>query len=595
MKAVNYLINGFLFLAVVSAIPSYGLDGSKRNIITGYVVDVNQFPVINAIVIVDKNKTSVVTDERGFYKVKVKPYSISVGIVSFAHGFIEEAINGRTRINFTFPVSVLGQNIIPEYKPEDEEINIGYGTVKRKNLTTPVSKIYGNRQPSYYTSIFDMLQGTVPGVIVNGGHVMIRGISSRYLSNEPLFVVDGTPVSSIAEIPPQNVESIEVLKGSAGAIYGSRGANGVILIDQIGAPLIRDSLAPVASRVIPTAETRAATNIKKNTGTLNGIVNANSSPTFVTFEFGTTPGYGSLIAAAQNPVTGSIPAIVSAEITGLKAGNTYHYRIVAANSFGRSTGIDIPFTYSGKVPYAETHTATKCSPRAAQLNGIVNTRGISAVVTFEYGITTYYGASIAATQSPLSGPVTSMVSANAADLKPGTNYHYRIVAKNDEGTTYGEDETFRSEFSIGEYLYGGYIFYIDETGEHGLVCAPTDQSMNAVWGSSAPAGAAGRAVGTGYKNTEDIVSGSPEEVNAARLCHDMEMNGYNDWFLPSINELFLMYSNLHSKGSGSFEDQFYWSSTQDNYGAWVVSFHYGSKSNQNRDKEEVRTRAIRAF
>jgi hypothetical protein len=56
-----------------------------------------------------------------------------------------------------------------------------------------------------------------------------------------------------------------------------------------------------------------------------------------------------------------------------------------------------------------------------------------------------------------------------------------------------------------------------------------------------------------------------------------------------------MYTNLHSKGSGSFDDNFYWSSTQDKYGSWVVSFYYGSKSNQKRDKNAVRTRAIRAF
>jgi TonB-dependent SusC/RagA subfamily outer membrane receptor len=595
MKAVNYLITGFLFLAVVSAVSSYGLEKSKRNIITGYVVDVNQYPVTNAIIMVDKNKTSVVTDERGFYKVKVKPYSTSVGIVSFAHGILEEAINGRTRINFTFPVSVLGYNILPEYKPEEEEINVGYGTVKRKNLTTPVTKIYGNRQTASYTSIYDMLQGTVPGLMVNRGHVLIRGLSSRYLSNEPLFVVDGTPVSTIADIPPQNVESIEVLKGSASAIYGSRGANGVILIDQIGAPLLRDSMTSVTVRKVPAAGTRAATNIKKNTGTLNGIVNANSLPTSVTFEYGTTPGYGTVVSAAQSPVTGSVPAIVSAEITGLQAGITYHFRVVAANSFGRSTGIDIPFKYSGEVPYAETNTATNCSPRTAQLNGIVNTRGMSTVVTFEYGTSTNYGTVITATQSPVTGPAPCRVSVIAADLKAGMNYHYRIVATNDEGATYGGDVTFKSEYSIGEYLYGGYIFYIDKTGEHGLVCAPSDQSLNAPWGNTVPAGAAARVVGTGYKNTADIVLGCPEEGIAARLCYDLEMNGYNDWFLPSINELYLMYTNLHSTGSGSFEDQFYWSSTQDNYGAWVVSFYYGSKSNQNRDKNTIRTRAIRVF
>ncbi len=70
MKTVNYLVAGFLFLAVVSAVPSYGQKKSKRNIITGYVVDVNQYPVINAVIMIDKNTTGVVTDERGFYKTK---------------------------------------------------------------------------------------------------------------------------------------------------------------------------------------------------------------------------------------------------------------------------------------------------------------------------------------------------------------------------------------------------------------------------------------------------------------------------------------------------------------------------------------------
>ena len=73
------------------------------------------------------------------------------------------------------------------------------------------------------------------------------------------------------------------------------------------------------------------------------------------------------------------------------------------------------------------------------------------------------------------------------------------------------------------------------------------------------------------------------------------MNGYSDWFLPSIDELLLMYTNLHLKGSGSFDDHFYWSSTQDKYGSWVVSFYYGSKSNHDRNKNTIRTRAVRAF
>jgi TonB-dependent SusC/RagA subfamily outer membrane receptor len=596
MKAISFLASGFLFLAVVSAVPSYAQAKSKRNIITGYVVDVYQYPVINAIIMVDKNKTGVVTDERGFYRVKVKPYATSIGIISFAHGIIEKAINGKTRINFAFSNSILSHNIIPEYKPEEEEINVGYGKMRRKNLTSSVSKIYGrDHRYASFNSIFDMLQGSVPGVLVNNGNVRIRGAPFK-AGYEPLFVVDGTPVSSIADIPPQMVESIEVLKGPASAIYGSRGANGAILVDLINAPPNKDSLTLTAPGKIPFAETRVATNIKGNTATLNGVVNANDIPTYVTFEFSTVPGHGiTTISAAQSPVTGNISGYVSADITDLKAGTTYYFRVVAANYLGRTTGIDIPFTYSGEIPFAETNAVTNSSPRTAQLNGIVNTHGLSTEVTFEYGTTTNYGTTINAIGSPLSGTTSARVSANASDLKGGSDYHYRIVAKNDEGTTYGKDVTFKSEYAIGENLYGGYIFYVDETGEHGLVCAPTDQSLNALWGKSAPSGAAGRAVGTGNKNTADIVLGCHEEGIAARLCYDLELNGYSDWFLPSIDELLLMCTNLHSKGLGSFEDQFYWSSTQDKYGVWVVNFYYDSKSNQARDRNEVRTRAIRAF
>jgi TonB-dependent SusC/RagA subfamily outer membrane receptor len=134
-----------------------------------------------------------------------------------------------------------------------------------------------------------MLQGSVPGVMVNDGNVRIRGAPFKP-GYEPLYVVDGTPVNSIGDIPPQMVESIEVLKGPASAIYGSRGANGAILVDLIDAPPSRDSLTLAAPGKIPFAETRAATNLKGSSATLNGVVNANDLSTSVTFEYGTDHG-----------------------------------------------------------------------------------------------------------------------------------------------------------------------------------------------------------------------------------------------------------------------------------------------------------------
>lgn len=595
MRTVRYLVAGFLFLSVVSGAPSFGLDESKRSFITGYVFDADRYPVINAAILIDNIKTYAVTDERGFYKVKVKPGASRIGVISLNHGIIEEPINGRTRINFAFSVSTIGHGTGDYFRPEEEEINVGYGKVKRKNLTSSVYKINArSRQFTSFSSIYDMLQG-VPGVLVNKGQVFIRGISSRFIYNEPLFVVDGTPVNSISDIPPQNVESIEVLKGSAGAIYGSRGANGVIQINQVGAPPFVDSSSMASALKLPVAETRAATNIRKTSATLNGAVNAGDLPTTVTFEYGTTSGHGVTISAAQGSVSGNVPVLVSADITGLQAGVKYYFRIVAANSRAKTTGTDVTFRYTGEVPYAETSSATNTSPRTVQLNGIVNPGSIPTAVTFEYGTTESYGNRVPAAGTPVTGLNPVRVSANVTGLNPGTNYHYRIVAENDEGTVTGKDVTFRSEYVIGDFLFGGYIFYVDKTGEHGLVCAPSDQSRDALWGSCLPEGAAGRAIGSGYQNTTEIVRDCPGEGTAAGICSDLELNGYDDWYLPSVDELMLMQANLDSKGKGGFEDTFYWSSTQDKHGAWVVNFFYGSKSNQSRDKSSVRTRAIRAF
>jgi TonB-dependent SusC/RagA subfamily outer membrane receptor len=79
-----------------------------------------------------------------------------------------------------------------------------------------------------------MIRGEVAGVQVMGNSIRIQGVGSLTLSTEPLYVVDGNVVNSISDIQPYNVKSIEILKGSSASIYGSRGANGVILIKLIG-------------------------------------------------------------------------------------------------------------------------------------------------------------------------------------------------------------------------------------------------------------------------------------------------------------------------------------------------------------------------
>jgi TonB-dependent SusC/RagA subfamily outer membrane receptor len=224
----------FLLFAFVTIVITYGQKNNKKVTITGVVVDVNQNPVTDAIIMIDSKKTSITTDQKGFYKVKVKSSAEKIGIFTFASGITEEAINGRTNINFTFAVSVSQQMNNKANAADEEEVNIGYGTIKRKNLTSSVGQIDGTKQRySSYRTIYDMLRGEVPGVQVNGNSIKIQGASSLTLSTEPLFVVDGMIVGSVDGIQPHMVKSIEVLKGSAASIYGSRGGNGVILITLI--------------------------------------------------------------------------------------------------------------------------------------------------------------------------------------------------------------------------------------------------------------------------------------------------------------------------------------------------------------------------
>jgi TonB-dependent SusC/RagA subfamily outer membrane receptor len=224
-----------LILAMISFNISSGQKAGKKVTITGHVVDGTQASVANAIVILDGKKTDKLTDDKGFYKIKVKPGNSTIGILTMTNGILEEPLDGRTTINFTFKGSVAAQ-ASGKTNPGDETVDIGYGAVKKRNMTGTVSKIDGTN-PKYasYRNIFDMIRGEVAGVQVSGTSIRIQGASSFMLSTEPLFVVDGVVVSSISDIQPFTVKSIEILKGSSASIYGSRGANGVILIKLIGA------------------------------------------------------------------------------------------------------------------------------------------------------------------------------------------------------------------------------------------------------------------------------------------------------------------------------------------------------------------------
>ena len=193
----------------------------------------------------------------------------------------------------------------------------------------------------------------------------------------------------------------------------------------------------------PVPVTLAATNITSNGAKLNGTVNPNGVATSYHFEYGQTQSYGTS-TATQSAGSGSGSVAVSATISGLASATLYHYRIAATYGGGTVYGNDDTLrtaAVGATPPAVTTGTATGITTTGAQLGGTVNPNGFATTYHFDYGLSTSYGVS---TPGQSAGSGTSAVSASAvlSSLSPATLYHYRLVASNTGGTTYGNDSSF---------------------------------------------------------------------------------------------------------------------------------------------------------
>ena len=210
----------------------------------------------------------------------------------------------------------------------------------------------------------------------------------------------------------------------------------------------------------PEATTQLPTNVTTVTATLNGSVNANQSSTVVTFEYGPTNAYGSTVTVTPSPVTGNSSTVVSAGITGLTPGMVYHYRIKAVSSLGTDYGEDMTITTVGQVPIAITQQASNVQVSTATMNGTVNANHLPTVFSFEYGLTSSYGNTASPASNQVTGTADVRVSINPVGLTGGTIYHYRVVATNLLGTTYGDDVTFITDepFSLSTNSVTGVTY-----------------------------------------------------------------------------------------------------------------------------------------
>ena len=187
----------------------------------------------------------------------------------------------------------------------------------------------------------------------------------------------------------------------------------------------------------------------------------------------------------------------------------------------------------------------------------------------------------------ISGPATGLMVYNTTMNKP--QFYDGTEWRNFDGSHY-----------IGERFGGGIVFYESENGQHGLISAISDQSSGATWGCGLNLiTGTSTAIGTGQANTTIIVNSCGEGGIAARICNDLVLNGYSDWFLPSLDELNQMY--VQKDAIGGFADDFYynlpyWSSSGDNdiFDALAQAFFGGDQSFWYR-YQLLYVRAIRAF
>jgi len=147
---------------------------------------------------------------------------------------------------------------------------------------------------------------------------------------------------------------------------------------------------------------------------------------------------------------------------------------------------------------------------------------------------------------------------------------------------------------------GGIVFYDKgrvSVGWRYLEAAPAGTEAETVWGPAADVAGTGTAVGSGSGNTRLIVAALGGNESAARLCANLNVNEYKDWFLPSIDELDLMYKNLKQKRLGGFKDGFYWSSSQDagNYYLALTRLFSDGKQYIGYKDYDNNVRAVRAF
>ncbi len=371
--------------------------------------------------------------------------------------------------------------------------------------------------------------------------------------------------------------------------------------NSIGTKYGNEITATTTSIVVPTVATVEATSITDVSAVSGGnIASDGGAP---------VSEKGVCWSTAPNPTTddfktqdGSESGVFSSSISGLSPNSAYYIRAYATNTEGTSYGNETSFTTIPSLPELSTKSAA-VEGTTVILGGIITNDGGANV--------TERGVCWSTSPNPtIADNVTSDGNGDGEYLSQiigltlGDTYYSRAFATNSSGTAYGNEVRFTA-LEIGQSFQGGIIAYIyqpndaefDSTNTHGIVTSATDLSTGIQWynGTYVPTGANARWIGSGDDNTNAILLSQFSGDYAAKICFDLVLDGYSDWYLPSLEELRVLYINRNSIG-GFALTKHYWTSTEYNLSqAYTIFFYTGSESLLSKNDTSRYVRPIRYF
>jgi len=323
------------------------------------------------------------------------------------------------------------------------------------------------------------------------------------------------------------------------------------------------------------------------------------------------------VSLATKTMDGTSNGDFNSSITGLSLGSTYFVRAYVTNSLGTSYGNTITVR-PASLPSITTTALTNITHNSAYCGGESITNGGSVILEKGVVWSTNPNPTTALTTKTSNGTLNSSFSSSITNLMYNTTYYVRAYVRNQIGTTYGEELVFTTlNLQVGYSHQGGIVAYILQEGDPGYVAGEihglirSENLAQYEWGCmNSLLSTTSTDFGAGESNTIEIVNNCSGNT-AAKYCNDLIENGYNDWFLPSLNELNKFpasyFNNMsYSSSSELSETQYYiygqyqWYTVPYNSYYWIyhwssIDSHPQGKNSVSQGLNTIYTMAVRKF